>query len=134
MDITAVAAGAGYASPMVGPVDHTAHIKLDTSALTTGEVDADGYLKPGLPLLQTGLPVTAGAVFGVVHEAIKLPLTVIPPTDVSLAAETKDPLIAVATHGIMNRDIAEDNLGRALSGAEVTGFATAPCTIKLTTT
>lgn len=134
LQVTAVAAGAAYASPMVGPVDHTAHIKLDISALTIAEVDSDGYLKPGNVFLQTGLPVTAGAVFGIVHEAIKLPLTVIPPTDISLAAQTLDCLIAVCTHGIVNRDIAEDLLGRAYAAAELTGFATAPCTLKLTTT
>lgn len=127
--------GSGYGSPMVGPVDHTVHVKLDVSVLTIDEVDADGYLKPGAVLKQDGTPVGAAeAVFGVVVEATFLALATIPPTNVSLAADTSDPLIAVCTHGIVNRDIAEDNLGRAYTAAEIAGFALAGSSLKLTTT
>ena len=119
-----------YGHPFVGPVDHTDVVKVDISALTTDEVDEDGYLKPGVPFLQTGLLVTAGAVYGVTMEPIKIATG---NTSTILNAAT-DCFVAVGTHGVVNRDIIEDNLGRALVSAELTGFTTAPCTIKLTRT
>lgn len=128
--ITTTAGGTNYASPFVGPVDHVVHIKIDISGLTTDEVDADGYLKPGVPFLSTGLLVTAGAVYGVTIEAAKVAAD---NASATLAAAT-DVLIACATHGIVNRDIAEDNLGRAYAAAEIAGFAAAGSTLKLTTT
>lgn len=39
-----------YGSPFVGPVNHTAPIEVDLSTLTDDEIDARGYLKPGIPL------------------------------------------------------------------------------------
>lgn len=133
--IKATAGGAGYGNPMVGPVEQTTHVKLDVSGLTTAEVDADGYLKPGVLLTQAGILVgSTVAVFGVVVEATFLGLATIPPTSGSLAADTSDPLIAVCTHGIVNRDIAEANLGRAYNANELAGFALAGSTLKLTTT
>lgn len=138
LDVQAVVGGSAYASPMVGPVDHVVHGKLDVSGLTIADVDEAGYLKPGLPLKSVGglLVLIGGAAAAplIVHEAIKLPLAVIPPTDVSLAAVTNDPLIAVATHGIVNLDIAEDNLGRVYTANEKTSFVTAGSHLALTTT
>lgn len=130
--ISSTAGGTVYGHPFVGPINHTVHVKLDVSALTTGEVDANGYLKPGLPLLSSGLPVTAGAVYGVTIEPVKI--VAVNPTDTSLGLDTSDPLIAVAVIGTVNRDIAEDNLGRAYTAAEIAGFALAGSTMKLTTT
>ena len=138
LDIKKTANLDNYANPMVGPVNHTVHGKLDLSLLTTAEVDQDGYLKPGLPLKSSGgllVPIGAAAAAPlVVHEPIKLPLATIPPTDVSLAAATNDPLIAVVTHGIVNRDIAEDSLGRAYTANEIASFVTAGSHLALTTT
>lgn len=58
MKITAVAAaGEAYASPFIGPVNHTATVRVDVSALTTYEVDTYGYLKPGVFLTRAGLLV-----------------------------------------------------------------------------
>jgi phage tail sheath gpL-like len=44
-----------YASPFVGPVGHTAHVKVDVSALTNTQVDSKGILKPGVVLTLDGI-------------------------------------------------------------------------------
>lgn len=135
IQITSTAGGTAYASPFVGEVDKTLHVKADLSQFTTDEVDAFGQLKPGVPLTSGGILVAVNnAVYGVTVEAVKLPLAVVPPTNTSLGSETADCLVAVATHVNVNRDIAEDNLGRAYSAAEIAGFAYAGSTCKLTTT
>lgn len=226
LEIVSVVGGTNYASPFVGSVDHTVHVKVDISGLTTDEVDADGYLKPGVPLTEEGLrigvqaaagtavaaavagntgngtmgavTVSAGAkagvytltiiepaanagafivtdpdgivigngdvavafsagglaftladgatdfasgdqftitvtltaggaitsrIFGVTVEAAKLPIT-LPRTNTTLGNETGDCFVALATHGIVNRDIAEDNLARAYTAPELAAFAT----------
>lgn len=43
-----------YATPFVGPVDHTAQIDAAITALSNVEIDANGYLKPGLPISRSG--------------------------------------------------------------------------------
>src|SRR5262245_39081884 len=98
LGVTEVAAGTGYGNPMVGEVGNIKHVKLDLSNMTTAEVDADGYLKPGVLLQESaGLAIliagAAGVIF-VVPEATKLNVTV-PVTSATLAAETGDHLIAV---------------------------------------
>jgi hypothetical protein len=138
LEFKAYAASTPYASPMIGPVNHTRHIKVDLSVLTVDEVDADGYLKPGVLLKDAGgLGVLVGAAAApplVVVEATKLPLATIPPTNTTLGTETGDCFVAVATHGVVNRDIAEDNLGRAYTANELTSFVTAGSHLALTTT
>ncbi len=122
-----VAGGTDITSPFVGPVDHTQHVKLDLSTLTTKEVDAaSGYLKPGVPIRETGglgvLVSGSGQVCkGVTVGRTKLNVTV-PATDTTLAAETGDHMVAVATHCVINRDIAEDNLTRAYTADEITAL------------
>jgi hypothetical protein len=123
--------GNSYGNPFVGPAEHRDVVKVDISDLGTGEVDADGYIKPGLPLAKDGNLITAGVpVFGSVIEATKIATG---NTDAILDATT-DCFIAVCTHGIQNRDITEDNLGRALNADELAGFDLAPSTLKLTRT
>jgi hypothetical protein len=138
IEIRNTAGGPVYASPMVGPVHHTLHKKIDLSLLTTAEVDADGYLKPGCVFKEAaGLLVPVGAAAGVifiVHEAVKLALVTIPPTNTTLGTETGDHLIAVASHGVVNLDIAEDNKGIAYTANELTSFVTAGTHLALTTT
>lgn len=135
ISVKETAGGVGYGNPLVGPPGPFTHIKLDTSALTTDEVDADGYLKPGALFASDGTPVgAADFAYGIVAEAIKLPLATIPPTNVSLAADTTDPLIAVCTSGLINRDVAEDNLGRAYTADELDGIVTAGSQFNITTT
>jgi hypothetical protein len=124
-----------YGHPFVGPVEYRDLVLADVSDLTTNEVDALGYIKPGVPLDKSGNTVGAGVpVYGVTIEAIKTAHATIPPTNASLAADTGAFPIAVGTHGIVNRDIIEDNLGRALTADEIAGFALAGSHIHLTRT
>lgn len=133
MSIVKTAGGIGYGNPFIGGVNHPAQVKVDVSGLTIAEVDQFGYLKPGVPLTKTGVLVTTGLfVYGVTIEAQKI----VPdnPTDVTLAAVTVDPIITVNTVGHVNRDVLEDNLGRALTADEVTGFDLAGSKIALSAT
>lgn len=126
--ITASGGGTGYASPFVGKF-RTVHVKLDLSGMTTAEVDADGVLKPGVPLTSAGILVGAGAafVYGVTVEAAK-----VAPDNANLGTDA-DVLVAVGI-GTVNRDIAEDNLGRAYTADEIAGFDRAGSKCTLTTT
>lgn len=131
LSITTTAGGTNYASPFVGPVDHTLHVKLDISGMTNKEIDANGYLKPGVPLTSGGVLVgSTVAVYGVTVEAVKVAAD---NASGSISGGT-DCLVAVATHGIVNRDIAEDNLERAYTADEIAGFALAGSKLTLTTT
>jgi hypothetical protein len=135
MFIAPTAGGQSYANPLVGLARDMAHVKLDTSGMTTAEVDADGYLKPGVLLTKLGILVGAGPAFpfGVVVEAQKV-TTVTPVTTATLAAETADPLVAVCTNGLVNRDVAEDDMGRAYNANEIASFDLAGSKLHLTTT
>lgn len=112
-----------YANPLLGPVNHVDHVKVDVSGLTTNEVDSDGYLKPGVPFTQAGILVASGKAYGITFEAVKVMTPAQAATNDTIAAVTLDPLVAVETHGLVNRDIGEDNLGRAYSAAEIAGMA-----------
>lgn len=130
-----IAGGAAYGNPLVGNPGPFTHIKLDTSGLTIAEVDEHGFLKPGVLFASDGtLCGAADFAYGIVTEAIKLPHATIPPTDVSLAADTVDPLIAVSTGGLINRDVAEDNLGRPYTADELDAIITAGSNFNITTT
>jgi hypothetical protein len=134
MSVTKTTGGIGYGNPFIGGVNHPAQIKVDVSGLTIAEVDQYGYLKPGVPLTKAGILVGASPAFpyGVTFEAQKI----VPdnPTDVTLAAVTVDPIITVNTVGHANRDIIEDNLGRALTAEEIAGFDAAGSKIALSAT
>jgi hypothetical protein len=135
MSIITTTGGAAYADPFVGPVNHTAQIKIDVSTLTTAEVDAQGYLKPGVAFQKNGALVSASSgqfVYGVTVAPVRI---VAPnPSNTTLGADTSDPFIAVATIAQINRDIAEDNLGRAYNANELTAFGAAGCLLSLTNT
>jgi hypothetical protein len=107
-----------YASPFRGKVDHTGQFKIDASALTSREVDADGVLKPGVTFnVVTGLlPTAAGQKVGVVYEPIKLGANL---AAVQAITGADDPQIALGLIGVLNRDIMEDNLGSAVSANEI---------------
>jgi hypothetical protein len=135
--VTTTAAGTGYGNPMVGPPGPTRHIKVDLSGLTSDEVDSDGYLKPGVVLKESGgLGILVGAAAGVIYvvtEPTKLAVTV-PADTTSLGSETGDHFISVAVSGLVNRDIAEDNMGRAYTANELTSFVTAGTHLAVTPT
>jgi hypothetical protein len=133
--VVATAGGQSYANPLVGMARDVAHVKLDLSGMTTAEVDADGYLKPGVLLTAAGILVGAAPAFpfGVVFEPVKVTTTT-PVTSGTLAAETADPLVAVATSGLINRDAGEDNMGRAYNANEIASVSLAGSKLTLTTT
>jgi hypothetical protein len=132
--IQTTAGGLAHAPVFVGEIQNTDLVNIDISDLTTNEVDADGYLKPGVPFDKSGNLVGTGvAVWGVSIEPIKLPLATVPPTNTSLGADTGTCPVAVG-FGLVNRDIAEDNLGRALTADEIAGFDLAGSNCRLTRT
>jgi hypothetical protein len=123
--------GLAHAPVFVGEILATDAVKVDISALSSNEIDANGYLKPGVPFQKSGLLVAADTpVFGVTIEAIKI-------ADGNAAGDISgavDCFVAVGTHGVINRDIAEDVLGRAYTAAEIAGFALAGSNLHLTRT
>lgn len=77
------------------------------------------------------IPVTGG-VSDVVHGVTIAPAKVAAGNaggDLSAAA---DCFVAVGTHGVVNRDVMEDNLGRPLTADEVAGFAKSNITLTRT--
>lgn len=113
--------GTGYGDPFVGRPGPAANGLLDVSTMSTNEVDEFGFVKPGVIVTITG--ASAGAAtdiaYGVVPEPTKIPHATIPPTNASLLADTAVYPIGVFTSGLLNRDIIEDNLGRALTANEL---------------
>lgn len=104
------AAGAAYADIRVGECQ-VHQVKLDVSALT-GVDDASGTLPVGLPILKTGVPVTGAAdvVAGVIGpEPVKL--------------EAADHFGNIILSGNINKQMVEDNLGRALDSNELASMA-----------
>ena len=133
--ISSTTGGLAHAPVFVGRILATDVVQVDISDLTINEVDPDGYIKPGVPLSKLGDIVGAAVpVYGVTIEAIKTPHATIPPTNASLAADVGTFPCVVGTIGTVNRDIIEDNLGRALSANEIAGFALADCHVILTRT
>ena len=112
------AAGVAYADIRVGECQ-VHQCLIDVSTLT-GVDDANNSLPVGLPILVTGAPVTAGTdvVFGLVGpEPIKL--------------QAADHFGNVFISGSFNKDMIEDNLGRALSANELAAIALAKDRINL---
>jgi hypothetical protein len=127
----------GYGHPFVNGVLGLQQVVVDVSELTIAEVDADGYLKPGVPFKKDGTLLDGTAnefVYAVNPEPQNLRLTTIPPTDVSLAADTKTFPVGMGTIGEINRDIAEDNMGRAYTANELAAFDRAGSHLSLTRT
>lgn len=122
--------GEVHSSPFIGPINHTVAIRVDVSTLTSVEVDANGWLKPGILLLQAGTPVTGAAqvIYGAVVEPVKLA------DDVAGLASAPDVDVSVALFCLLNRDILEDIMGRALSANELAAVAAAGSHVALTPT
>lgn len=134
ISIATVAGGLAHSPVFVGEILGTDMVVVDISDLTIAEVDADGYLKPGVPFQKNGSTVgNTHVVWGVTIEPIKLPHATIPPTDVSLAADTGTCPVAVG-FGLVNRDLAEDVLGRAYTADEIAGFDLAGSNCRITRT
>jgi hypothetical protein len=121
-----------YGNPFRGPVIHTAQIRINVTLLTSAEVDAQGYLKPGVIFSDAVPGVLVGAApayaFGVVIEPIKVAAG----NDAgSLAAASAAFEIGVGTFGQVNQDVIEDNLGRVLTANEIAGFVRAGSKLNL---
>lgn len=127
---TAVRAGGTlHVSPFVGPVDHTEQVKIDVSTLDVQEVDADGYLKPGVPIQLPGgvgtgpvagaLPTNADQRAGITIEPIKIAAD----NAAATLAAAPDVQVAVAYLCAINRARCEDILGRAFSAADLGALA-----------
>lgn len=132
IEITKTGGGMTHTSAFVGPTNHTLHLDVDVSTLTTKEVDVDGFLKPNVPFDKNGARIiAAGAyVYGATVEAAKIVAK--NPTDASLAADPRKVTVAVATQGQINRSIARDTLGRAYTAFEIAAFEAAGSRITLT--
>lgn len=131
IEIVSTAGDSLYENPFIGAPGPVVNVTLDISTMTTAEVDAKGYLKPGVPVQASGALVsgTGQTVYGVTVEAQKMPGRT---GNANLAGDTSDPMIAVATSGTINRDLSEDNLGRAYGANELTALPLGG--FKLTTT
>jgi len=126
-----------YAPVFIGMVLGMQQVVVDISELTTDEVDADGWLKPGVAFKKDGTLCdgTGGEfVYAVNPEPQKLFLATVPPTNASLAADTSTIPLGMGTGGEVNRDIAEDNMGRAYNANELAAFNAAGSMIHLTNT
>lgn len=124
-------AGLDYASPFLGPVDHTIQVNVTLTGLTANEIDKYGYLKPGVPFAADGTSVGVGEfVYGVNPEAVK----VAPDNSAASLAALTTQQIALAVEGVVLRDVVEDMLGRALTADEVAGFNLAGSQLRLTNT
>jgi hypothetical protein len=135
MHVKKTAGTTTYAPVFLGEILAMEQVLVDVSELTTDEVDADGWLKPGVPFKQDGtLADGSGHIYAVNPEPQNLHLATVPPTNTSLGNDTKTYPLGMGTMGTVNRDVIEDNLGRALTADELTAFATAPCKINLTLT
>jgi len=130
LKISTTAGGLAHSPVFVGEIQGTDVVKVDISDLSDDEVDPDGYLKPGVPFAKDGnLVGSAVPVWGVTIEPIKITTG---NTDTILDAET-DCFVTVG-FGLCNRDIIEDNLGRALTADEIAGFDLAGSNCRLTRT
>lgn len=136
--ITATGTGADvYAPVFTNAVLGLQQVVVDISELTTAEVDADGYLKPGVPFKKDGTLAdgTGGEfIYAVNPEPQFIGHATIPPTDASLAADTATVPLGMGTIGEVNRDVAEDNMGRAYTANELAAFNAAGSMIHVTNT
>lgn len=115
-------AGGGevHPNPFVGDINHTAPIRVLASGLTVAEVDARGYLKPGVLFRRSGALVTAVAtagesIYGANVEAIKIAEG----NTGALLTAAGTVTVVVAQHCSINRAILEDSLGRVLTAGEL---------------
>lgn len=133
MPITAskTTGGLAHAPVFVGEIVNTDVVNVVVTALTTNEIDTYGFLKPGVPFAKDGTTVGASEpVWGVTIEAIKVAAS---NSSADIAAASTAIPVAVG-FGLVNRDIAEDNLGRAYTANEIAGFDLAGSNCRITRT
>ena len=119
--------------PFVGPVDHRVAVPLNLTTLVPTDLDANGYLKPMLPLRRTGpaayakISAPAQVIKGVTMDYVKVADNNLAGTIAALG--TIDVVIAFLC--AINRAAAEDILERAYSADELAAFEAAGCRVEL---
>lgn len=122
-----------YGHPIVGTPGPLLQVVVDISELTEAEVDPDGFLKPGVSFKSDGTqPDGSGFMYAMNPEPIKIVDYV--PTDALLAADTATIPVGCVIGGVINRDIVEDNLGRAMTANELAAAIAAGSQFTLTNT
>jgi len=137
LSIKKTVGGDVYTPVFIGSILGMQQVLVDISTLTTDEVDADGWLKPGVAFQKDGTLVSAGSgqfVYAVNPEPQNLHMAVLPPTNGTLAADTRLYPLGMGTIGEVNRDVAEDLMGRAYNSNELAAFNAAGSMIHLTNT
>jgi hypothetical protein len=126
--VTTIDAGGGttYVDPFLpGDSAPSVAIPITVSGLTSAEVDAYGFLKPGVGFQRNGtLPsaLTGQTIFGVTTEAIKVAKS----NAAGDLAAAGTPEVALRTRGDLNRAIMESNLGRVLTANELAIYPLSP--------
>jgi len=95
-------------------------------------VDQYGFIKPGVLLKSTGVladGTVSEYIYGGVVEATKIHTD-----NTTLAGVTQDVDVAVAMFCLLNRDVLEDSLGRALTANELAAVNAAGSHVALTLT
>ncbi len=124
--------GLAYPVPFLGDTDATLAIDINLTELTAAELDANGVLKPGIPLRKDGhLLANAGdVVYGVTYEALKVAPSN-SATDVAAAGTNGVVQAAVVIRGALKQHVAEDVLGRPFTALELAGFTQPGCHVAL---
>lgn len=137
MHVKKTEGGTTYVPVFIGDILGMQQVVVDISELTTDEVDADGYLKPGVAFKKDGTLCdgTSGEfVYAVNPEPQNLRMAVLPPTNGTLSGDTRTYPLGMGTGGEINRDVAEDMMGRAYNANELAAFNAAGSMIHLTNT
>lgn len=115
-----VGASQDYGHPMIGPVNHVHQLAVNIAVLTSREVDAKGYLKPGVLFDKAGalIGIAPAFAYGVVVAPLKVAASNVA-GDLTAAGVVR---VAVCRIGIVNGDIAEDNMGAVYTANELAGF------------
>lgn len=109
-----------YAQAFKGRLDHSVGINVNLALLTAREIDAKGYLKPGVPFAKDGtlVGIAPDFVYGVTIEPIKVMNDNLPATIAAAGVQN----IAVGVIGMVLRQVCVDNIGAALTADELAGF------------
>lgn len=132
LKVTSVAGGTSHPNPFVGPIQHVTTVLLDVSTLATDEVDKYGYVRPGVIVQANGSVIAAPAqvAYGAVAEAVKIAAD----NQAATLAAAADVSVPVAIWCLINRDILEDSLARALSADELSAVNAAGSHVAITNT
>jgi hypothetical protein len=104
----------------IGPIDHTIAIPVDLTQFTAKEIDADGFLKPYIPLTRAGVMIGASPAF--VYGITVAPFKVAEDNATATIAALGTVDVPVALIACVNRDFAEDILDRVYTANELAGF------------